>query len=293
MSHVSHVQRPSWLLSAVTLTHLHINFALKMPSQILTRVIITITCSLLFLVDAIEDATAGVSMGTTIVAAKFDGGVVLASDSRTSVSTYVSNRYAAKINVLFDHGAMEGDAACVCRSGSAADTQHLIERVREDLFRRQHSSFALPQVSVKSAAFYMKHLMNRILEKENPNFSCALICAGYDSKLGEGVIYSILPSGAFFDESDVGVVTLGSGSVFVQAYLDNYYRPNMNRDEAISFLARAVELAMARDGQSGGSANLCVIDKNGCKLISDATKILSSTGPATKLNGFADAVKQQ
>jgi len=41
-----------------------------------------------------------VSMGTTILAVRYNGGVVAGADTRTSVSGYVSNRYAAKLTFV-------------------------------------------------------------------------------------------------------------------------------------------------------------------------------------------------
>ena len=50
------------------------------------------------------------------MALKFDGGVLLAADSRTSSGSYSSNRMADKITPLFED-------IYVCRAGNAADTQ--------------------------------------------------------------------------------------------------------------------------------------------------------------------------
>ena len=231
-------------------------------------------------------------MGTTILAAKFDGGVCLASDSRTSVSDYVSNRMASKINVLLDNSLSGGDSACVCRAGSAADTQHLIERVRQDLHMRQYGLRAIPP-SVRSSAHFIRYLLN----KSQQSISCALICAGYDSIKKQGVIYSIAQSGALFDRSDEGVLTLGSGSVLVQAFLDDHYSSNMRRDECISMLARAIELAMARDGHSGGVATICIIDKDGCKFLTGPSRdnlkgepSLAAQRRKVSLENFADTI---
>lgn len=57
------------------------------------------------------------------MALKFDGGLLLAADSRTSMGSYVSNRMSDKITPLFED-------IFVCRSGSSADTQTLAGYVR-------------------------------------------------------------------------------------------------------------------------------------------------------------------
>ncbi len=57
-----------------------------------------------------------VSMGTTIAALKFDGGVILAADSRTTTGSYIANRVTDKLTQIHKK-------IWCCRSGSAADTQ--------------------------------------------------------------------------------------------------------------------------------------------------------------------------
>lgn len=54
--------------------------------------------------------------GTTIVACRYKGGVVLGADGRVSTGNYISNRASNKITRLTDN-------VYLLRSGSAADTQ--------------------------------------------------------------------------------------------------------------------------------------------------------------------------
>ena len=44
-----------------------------------------------------------VSMGTTIMAITFDGGVILGADSRTSTGNYIANRVTDKLTQLTDN----------------------------------------------------------------------------------------------------------------------------------------------------------------------------------------------
>ena len=175
---------------------------------------LSISLLIFMITSSMADQPAAVSMGTTILAARYKDGVVLASDSRTSVSDYVSNRFASKINILFDSSDSSGDAACVCRAGSAADTQHLIEVAKQDINSRKFGYRAVVP-SVKSSAYFLRYLLLKN-QRSNNDVACSLICAGYDSRSQKGTIYSIAQSGALFDRSEEGIVTLGSGSIFVQ-----------------------------------------------------------------------------
>ncbi|KAL9188856.1 hypothetical protein ACHAXT_011346 [Thalassiosira profunda] len=219
-----------------------------------------------------------VSMGTTILAVRFEGGVVVGADTRTSVSGYVSNRHAAKLTFVLDRevdeyvasseqleGVMEeGASTCVlCRSGSAADTQRLASVVRSELVSRQ----LLYQIrgTVSHAAALLRNLL-----VSNEDLSASLICAGYDHELGRGVIYSIAPGGTVFEERSWAAG--GSGSSYILGHLDSLYPKDGNNkkelplrteEEAVEFVATALGLAMERDGSSGGFVRMYVIDRRG------------------------------
>ncbi|VDK67743.1 unnamed protein product [Anisakis simplex] len=55
----------------------------------------------------------------------------------------------------------------------------------------------------------------------------------------------------------------GSGSTFVQGFLDSQWKPDMTVDECKEVVKTAVGLATYRDGSSGGVIRLAVVDKNG------------------------------
>ncbi len=56
------------------------------------------------------------------MAVAFDGGVVVAADSRTTTGSYVANRVTDKLTCV-------ADTIYCCRSGSAADTQAVADIV--------------------------------------------------------------------------------------------------------------------------------------------------------------------
>ena len=82
-------------------------------------------------------------MQTTIIAASYNGGVVLGADSRTTTGNYIANRVTDKITPLAEN-------VYICRSGSAADTQAISAYVQ--WFLAQHAMDLDRHVSVKTAA---------------------------------------------------------------------------------------------------------------------------------------------
>lgn len=260
--------------------------------------------------------------GTTIVAVKYEDGVVVGADTRTSASGYVSNRMAAKLTVVLDRetdvfitrSTREGSSSspedvdastcCVCRSGSAADTQYLSDLVRTELLARQISRGEMGTVT--DAARFLTNML-----RNEADLSASLICAGYDHGRGGGIIYSISPGGSAVEEPLFAVQ--GSGSGYILGHMDaNYHqryadgKPSAEdwaEEDAINFVTKLVGLAMDRDGSSGGFVRMFVINRSGRREITrtmdDPTITTTSKsntlqeqrkGDAATLKGFAPPI---
>ncbi|GAB4823990.1 hypothetical protein N2152v2_011036 [Parachlorella kessleri] len=187
-----------------------------------------------------------VSMGTTIMAASYDGGVVMGADSRTSTGSYIANRVTDKITPL-------GHRIYICRSGSAADTQNLSRYVT--WFLEQHQMELGEEAEVKTAAKLAQEMAY-----QNKNYlQAGLIVAGWDKREG-GSVYGI-PLGGTLVKSPFTIG--GSGSAYITGLCDKLWKPNMTREECVAFVVKSVSHAMARDGSSGGCIRTVVINKDG------------------------------
>mmetsp|Transcript_29944 Transcript_29944/g.77295 ORF Transcript_29944/g.77295 Transcript_29944/m.77295 type:complete len:143 (+) Transcript_29944:297-725(+) len=121
-------------------------------------------------VPGIEDP----ALGTTIMAFKFDGGVILAADSRTSSGSYVANRVSDKVTKL-------SDKIYVCRSGSAADTQAMADYATMYLNMQSIDMGESPRVSTAAS------LLQALCYSNRNYLMAGLICAGYDDTDGPSV----------------------------------------------------------------------------------------------------------
>ncbi|KAL3932306.1 MAG: hypothetical protein SGBAC_010911 [Bacillariaceae sp.] len=234
-------------------------------------------------------AMAEVDLGTTLVALKFDDGVLVGADTRTSVSGYVSNKLAQKIHKLTNsyednNHERNDDLSCViCRSGSAADTQWLCQEVTHDLRERKYRYGQ--STSVRQVAHFLRYTM---IELGTESLQASLICAGCDEE--EGKIFTIAPSGTLLEE-DIFAVS-GSGSTVLLGHLDSL---NISSDElysekeAIALVTKLLRLSISRDGSSGGLIRLVVM-KKGTKL-REITVYPDAPDAKSTLNlpGFANA----
>eukprot|EP00172_Hildenbrandia_rubra_P003827 Plantae.Rhodophyta-Hildenbrandia_rubra.ctg6638.p1 GENE.Plantae.Rhodophyta-Hildenbrandia_rubra.ctg6638~~Plantae.Rhodophyta-Hildenbrandia_rubra.ctg6638.p1 ORF type:complete len:217 (-),score=38.61 Plantae.Rhodophyta-Hildenbrandia_rubra.ctg6638:385-1035(-) len=185
------------------------------------------------------------SMGTSIMAVAYDGGVVLGADSRTTTGAYIANRVSDKITPL------TGQVAC-CRSGSAADTQALADYVR--YFLDAHGLELGEEPTVKTAA-----TMFRLLMYNNKQLMAGVIVAGWDKQKG-GQVFSLPLGGTLMQQP---FVIGGSGSTYIYGFCDANYKEGMTKEECKKFVVTALSLAMGRDGSSGGVIRTCVIDEKG------------------------------
>jgi len=218
-----------------------------------------------------------VDLGTTLVAIKYSGGVVVGADTRTSVGGYVSNKFAYKINPIFQPSDDDDDdtttinqsssSSCVlCRSGSAADTQFLAKQAQR---RFQVRKLERPcyQPSVSEVAHYLRYRMRDQASQGGDGLQASLICAGYDASSNRGRIFGITPGGSLWEEDDFCVS--GSGSTILLGYLDDAlqdkksFSSDLTREKAISLVTKLLKLSIGRDGSSGGLVRLYVIDENG------------------------------
>ncbi|XP_078272011.1 proteasome subunit beta type-9-like [Rhinoraja longicauda] len=189
--------------------------------------------------------TTPVSTGTTIIAVEFDGGVVIASDSRVSAGQAVGNRVMNKLSLLHDR--------IVCAlSGSAADAQAIADMVSYQLDLHSVELEQVPRVRAAAA------MVQNITYKYREELLAHLIVAGWDPRL-RGQVYVTLGGMLLRQPFAVG----GSGSVYIYGYVDSAFKPGMSKAECEKFVINAVTLAMGRDGSSGGVVHIAVITEAG------------------------------
>lgn len=190
-----------------------------------------------------------VSTGTTIIAVKYNGGVVIGSDSRASMGgVYVSSRVINKVVRVHDQ-------IFCCMSGSLADAQAVTNAVIHRL--NFHSMQMGEPPLVKSVA----SIMREFCYDNKEELSAGFIVAGWDRRRGPQVFDVSL--GGMIVEQDFTIG--GSGSTYIYGYTDAKYKPSMTRDECITFTTNALTLAMNRDNVSGGVVHLAVVDESGAQ----------------------------
>jgi len=187
-----------------------------------------------------------VNLGTSIMAVAYNGGVVVGADSRTSTGQYVANRVSDKLTPVHDR-------IYCCRSGSAADTQAVADIVQYYLDLHSIELGAPPLVKTAASLF------QELCYQNKDRLMAGIIVGGWDKKDG-GSVYNIPLGGSLIRQQyAIG----GSGSTYIYAYCDAYFKEGMTKKACQDFVRNALSHAMARDGSSGGIIRMVTIDEAG------------------------------
>ncbi|KAH8306646.1 hypothetical protein KR044_002645, partial [Drosophila immigrans] len=183
---------------------------------------------------------------TTIMAVEYDGGVVIAADSRTTSGTDVVNRMTDKLSRV-------SDTIYCCRSGSASQSQQLTQLVSDKVYALTFEMGGIVPIQMAASIF-----ANKIYRNRNSNHT-SVIVAGWDKESG-GQVYYISVSGLMLRQR---AAVAGSGAGSIRGYMLANHRKNMPLTDAIKLVKSCTEIAMSYDPYSGGVIRIGVINENG------------------------------
>merc|ERR1711934_190845 len=184
--------------------------------------------------------------GTTTLGFVFDGGVIIAVDSRASQGNYMSSRDVKKVIEINPYllGTMAGGAA-----DCAYWEIHLGKEARLHELRNKE------RMSVAAAS---KLLGNILYSYAGYGLSVGTMIAGWD-KTGPQLYY--------VDSDGIRIhgecFSVGSGSTFAYGRLDQGYRKDLSVDDACELARRSIYHATHRDAYSGGTCSVYHIGPEG------------------------------
>lgn len=200
--------------------------------------------------DANPNVPIKLQHGTTTLAFKFQGGIIVAVDSRASAGSWIASVKVKK--VLEINPFMLGTMA-----GGAADCQFW-----ERWLGSQCRLFELRNKKRISVSAASKILANVTYNYKGSGLSMGTMICGYterDSKMVPEIYYvdsdgSRVPGNLF---------SVGSGQTFAYGVLDQGYRYDLSVEEALALGKRAIIAATHRDAYSGNSCNLYHVKETG------------------------------
>ena len=179
--------------------------------------------------------------GTTIVAATFPGGVVMAGDRRATMGNIIAQRDIEKVFAA-DEFSIIGIA------GAAGLAVELVGLFQVEL---EHYE------KIEGAPLSLVGKANRLATMIRLNLGLAMqglvvvpLFAGWDEATEEGRIFSYDATGGRYEEH--AYFSVGSGSVFARGSLKKLYRPDFDANEAALAVIQALYDAADDDSATGG-----------------------------------------
>jgi len=183
--------------------------------------------------------------GTTIVAATFDGGVLMAGDRRATMGNLISSRDIEKVYAADSWSVI----------GIAGTAGLAIEMVRLYQVELEHYE------KIEGMTMSLDGKANRLAAMIRGNLGAAMqglavvpLFAGYDLDAAAGAspgrIFSYDVTGGNYEER--GYSSVGSGSLFARSSLKKTWRPGLPADAAVRTVVEALYDAADDDSATGG-----------------------------------------
>jgi proteasome beta subunit len=206
-----------------------------------------------------------VAHGTTVLAIRFAGGVVLAGDRRATAGYTIASR---RIEKVFPADDFSG----VAIAGAAGPAVELVR-----LFQVQLEHYEKVQgdaLSLEGKANQLSQLVRANLPAAMQGFVVVPLFAGYDGYRARGRVFSYDVTGGRYEELDYQAQ--GSGSIHARNWIKAGWREGMNVDETVELAIKALFAAADEDTATGGPdlvrrifPTVAVIDADRYRALSD------------------------
>jgi proteasome beta subunit len=213
--------------------------------------------------------------GTTIVAATYAGGVVMAGDRRATMGNIIAQRDIEKVFPADEFSAV----------GIAGTAGIAVEMVR--LFQTELEHYE----KIEGTTLSMDGKANRLAALIRGNLGMAMqglavvpLFAGYDLAAEQGRIFSYDVTGGRYEET--AFHSVGSGSLFARGSLKKLYRDDLDETGCVTAVVQALYDAADDDSATGGP--------DLTRRIFPVVQVISADGgrrlPDTEVAAIADAV---
>ena len=179
--------------------------------------------------------------GTTIVAAAFNGGVVMAGDRRATAGNMIAQRDIEKV-------FRSDEFSCIGIAGVAGIGVELVRLFQVEL--EHYEKLEGRVLSLEGKANRLAGMVRANLGGAMQGLVVVPIFAGYDTDEGVGRIFSYDAAGGRYEEQRF--YSIGSGSVFARGSLKKLYSDGMESAEAVMACMQALYDAADDDSATGG-----------------------------------------
>lgn len=192
--------------------------------------------------------------GTTTLAFIYNGGIVVAVDSRSTQGPFIASQTVQKVNEINEY-------ILATIAGGAADCQYWQRNLTIQC--RMYELRNRARISICAAS---KLIANTCNYYKQYGMSMGMMMMGYDQNVP--TLYYVDDQGSRMKASKTKPkFSVGSGSTYAYGVLDSQWKFDMTDDEAIALGECAIYHATHRDAYSGGICRVYHFKPDGYKKI--------------------------
>jgi proteasome beta subunit len=208
-----------------------------------------------------------VTHGTTVLAIRFDGGVVMAGDRRATAGYTIASRRIEKVFAADDFSG-------VAIAGAAGPAVEMVKLFQVQL--EHYEKIEGETLSLEGKANQLAQMVRSNLPAAMQGFAVVPLFAGYDHRRERGRVFSYDVTGGKYEEADFQ--TNGSGGVHARNWIKAVWQEGMARDDTVDLALRSLFAAADEDTATGGPdlirrifPTVAVIDADGFTALDDST----------------------
>jgi proteasome beta subunit len=179
--------------------------------------------------------------GTTIVAATFSGGVVMAGDRRATMGNIIAQRDIEKVFPA-------DEFSCVGIAGTAGIAVEMVRLFQTEL--EHYEKIEGTTLSMDGKANRLAALIRGNLGMAMQGLAVVPLFAGFDLVHEQGRIFSYDVTGGRYEET--AFHSVGSGSLFARGSLKKLYHEGLDAEGCVTALVQALYDAADDDSATGG-----------------------------------------
>ncbi len=204
-----------------------------------------------------EELAVKTKHGTTTIGLVCKDGIVLASEKRATMGTFIADKKSEKIFKITDN-------LVITTAGTVSDAQLLTKLIKAELKLKEVRTDR--GATAREAANLLASLIYSNIRKYSliPGITQFLL-AGSDK---EGFhLYDLFVDGSIMECDDY--VSSGSGSTVVYGVLEAMYRKDMTVKEGVELCVKGLNIAVQRDIASGNGVLVYTVTKEGIRKVID------------------------
>jgi proteasome beta subunit len=179
--------------------------------------------------------------GTTVLALRFDEGVIMAGDRRATEGFQIAHRSIEKV---FE----ADDMSAVGIAGAAGPAVEMVRLFQTEL--EHYEKVEGERLSLEGKANKLSQMIRANLPAAMQGLAVVPVFAGYDESRAEGRIFKYDITGGRYEEDDYHAT--GSGGKDARSSLKKRFRADLSRDEAVKVAIEALFDAADEDVGTGG-----------------------------------------